>query len=130
VLDLPHLHGGHLKATLRTTGYLGEVLAVACSQVLLSALPLGRPGHFRFPLQSTQDFSVQAATLSVTASIREFAMQPAPLTQLPPAQPPWPQPQAPATGNAWLRNTQQPAMPMVPDGWAGYPGGGRATGRR
>jgi hypothetical protein len=76
VLDLPSLEHGHVKATLRTSGCLGEVLPVACAQVRLTALPKGRPARFSFPLQSALDFAVQAAVLSVTASISELALRP------------------------------------------------------
>jgi hypothetical protein len=61
---------------LRTTGYLGEVLSVACSQVRLNMLPHGHPRKFSFPLQNTRDFSIQAATLRITASLSELPTAP------------------------------------------------------
>jgi hypothetical protein len=120
VLNLPNLATGHFKATLRTTGYLGEILSVACSQVRLSNLPVGRPAHFQFPLQNTQDFAIQAATLSITASIREVALQPRPLPQpeIPPGA--WQQPGIAAP--PWATTTAPVQIPPPQDDWRRYPG--------
>jgi hypothetical protein len=109
VLNLPSLEGRHFKATLRTTGYLGEILSVACSQVRLSMLPHGHPRKFSFPLQNTRDFSIQAATLCITASLSELPTVPVRQGY---TQPP------PNYGN-----------PMGPP-WNGYPGTIPQTGRR
>jgi hypothetical protein len=116
VLNLPNLTSGHFRATLRTTGYLNEVISIACSQVRLNSLPSGRPGRFNFPLQNTQDFSVQAATLCVTASISEVSFQ-APTQPRPVLPPVWALP----TPDAWTQNTAPPPQPP-PAPWAGYPG--------
>jgi hypothetical protein len=133
VLNLPNLQSGHFKATLRTAGYLGEVSSVACSQVHLNTLPIGRPGRFNFPLQHTQDFSVQAATLWVTACISELELRPQPPPSQPQMgmQPVWIAPPAPATAHARTRNTEQPPRPPRVDGWNPYPGAvpRRASGR-
>jgi hypothetical protein len=104
VLDLPRLEGAHFKATLNSSGYVGEVLPIAASQVRLTGLPVGRPGRFVFPLQSAQDFGVQAAMLSVTASISEVALRPRPALE--------------PAGPVWGWGTQQPVR-QEPE-WTGY----------
>jgi hypothetical protein len=108
VLNLPNLEDRHFKATLRTTGYLGEVLSIACSQVRLTMLPRGHPRKFSFPLQNTRDFSVQAATLSITAAISELPPTPA------------------RQGYTQTPNYGSPVGPP----WNGYPGTVPFTGRR
>jgi hypothetical protein len=110
VLNLPSLNGCHFKATLRTSGYLGEVISIACSQVRLSGLPTGRPRSFQFALQNTRDFAEQAATLSVTAAISELALSP--------------QAQPPGSGPPDAGPRQRP-----PATWRAYPGAiGRSYG--
>jgi hypothetical protein len=118
VLNLPNLAGGHFKATLRTAGYLGEIISIACSQVRLSSLPVGRPRSFQFALQNTRDFAEQAATLSVTAAISEVFLHPqAPLAAPGPAGGRG----GPGTADTWPR---QPP----PDAWRGRGGAGRSHG--
>jgi hypothetical protein len=117
VLNLPNLSGGHFKATLRTAGYLGEIVSIACSQVRLSSLPAGRPKSFVFALQNTRDFAEQAATLAVTAAISEVVLHPpAPAARPPPGR------AEPGSAEAW------PVPP--PAGWRAYPGAivGRSHG--
>jgi hypothetical protein len=75
VLNLPSLDSGHFKATLKTTGYLGEDLAIGCSQVRLSALGIGQPKRFSFPLINVKDSRVPAALATVTAGITILPQQ-------------------------------------------------------
>jgi hypothetical protein len=77
ILNLQSLEGRHFKTMLHSLGSQGQLLSLACSQIRLSILPNGRPARFSFPLQNTVNFSVQAATLSVTASISEVRLTPA-----------------------------------------------------
>jgi hypothetical protein len=69
VLNLTTLDGSHFKATLRTRGYLGEDVALACSQIQLNTLMMGQPKHFSFPLMLVQNYQIPAAMLSVTIRI-------------------------------------------------------------
>jgi hypothetical protein len=85
ILNLPTLEGRHFKAMLHSLGSQGQILSLACSQIRLSILPNGRPARFSFPLQNTVNFSVQAATVSVTASISEVRLTPAVQRQTPAA---------------------------------------------
>jgi hypothetical protein len=95
ILNLPHLNNYHLRASLRTTLYHGQVAAVASAQVRLASLPTGQPIRISFPLQLAHDHTVQAATLTVTASLS-------------------PLPQAQTRPGTWgpQQGTQQPAGPQ------------------
>jgi hypothetical protein len=76
VLNLPSLEVGHFKTTLKTTGYLGEDLAIGCSQVRLGSLGIGQPKRFSFPLLNVKDFRIPAALATVTAGITVLPQQP------------------------------------------------------
>jgi hypothetical protein len=76
VLNRPSLEGCHCKTMLHSTGRHGEVLSLGCSQIRLSSFPSGRPARFTFPLQNTQNYAIQAATLTVTACISEVVLTP------------------------------------------------------
>jgi hypothetical protein len=97
VLNLATLDGSHFKATLRTRGYLGEDVALACSQIQLNTLMIGQPKRFSFPLMLVQNYQIPAARVTVTVGI---SILPPPNRQ--------PQPYA---------DYQQPVAP-----YTGYPG--------
>jgi hypothetical protein len=101
VLNLATLANAHFKATLRTAGYLAEVLPIACSQVRLTGVPLGRPGRFQVPLQNARDFSVCAGMLCVTASISEVAL-------------------APPAAPVWVSRTEVPQASQRSKGWQNH----------
>jgi hypothetical protein len=100
VLNLATLDGSHFKATLRTRGYLGEDVPLACSQIQLNTLVMGQPKRFSFPLMLVQNYQIPAAMATVTVGI----------SMLPP---PNRQPQH-STG------VHPPPGPYIP--YTGYPG--------
>ena len=120
VLKLNTLAGSHFAASLMTNRQDGQPVAVARSQIRLETLPLGTPRKFAFPLMFVQDYSVQAASLCVTATIsalsqlQSYSVAPARPPEYRPAPPPrtdhgyYPMPQfAPPA-------PQYPARPPAP----------------
>lgn len=75
VLKLHSLHGAHFKASLMTHGQGGQVRPVAMSQVRLETVPVGTPRRFTVPLMLVPQFTVQAASLVVTAAISSLPQQ-------------------------------------------------------
>ena len=73
VLKLNTLTGSHFKAALMSYGPDGQPFPVAMSQIRLETLQLGMVRKFSFPLMLVQDYSIQAASLSVTATISALA---------------------------------------------------------
>jgi hypothetical protein len=100
VLSLPTLDGSHFKTTLRTWGYLGEDVPLACSQIQLNTLMMGQPKRFSFPLMLVQNYQIPAAMVTVTVGLSMLPApnRPQPYTGYqPPLRPP-PAREAPYTG--------------------------------
>jgi hypothetical protein len=72
VLNLPTLNAAHLRASIRTHGGGAASAALACSQIQLGQITLGRPSHFAFPLLLAPSFIEPAANLTVTMSFSQF----------------------------------------------------------
>jgi hypothetical protein len=75
VINLPDLDGTHFKATLCTSSPSGSVIAVGSSKVNLSTLPFGTPSRLSFALMSTQNVSVEAANLTMRATLSLLPLQ-------------------------------------------------------
>lgn len=75
VLNLDTLEQKHFKAFLMTICN-GRETPFGAAQVKLESLTLGRPKKFSFPMMLCSNYSIQAGTLYVTATISSLQRQP------------------------------------------------------